>query len=188
MSSGGPSRRWLSATSASGATPRPAGMRATTTPREAAATRIKSPARTELVQVHFRSRRLSSLARRPAPDRHPQPLSDSLKPDSESLCANATKPPPQGERLAFREPPPEVRAVSQEAHEPLISRKTVAEVPLTGLSSPRSASRCEELKRRGRDNAVGPGRADFWPRPGAAAGAFSPSADVLPLHRVDRGG
>jgi hypothetical protein len=41
-----PSRRSPSATSASGATPLPAGMGASVTPREAAATRLKSPART----------------------------------------------------------------------------------------------------------------------------------------------
>jgi len=41
-----PSRRWPSGTSASGATPLPAGMGAAVTPRKAAATRIKSPART----------------------------------------------------------------------------------------------------------------------------------------------
>ena len=45
-SSGGQSRRWRSGTSASGATPRPAGEGATVTAPEAAATRIKSPART----------------------------------------------------------------------------------------------------------------------------------------------
>ncbi len=48
-SSGGPSRRWRSATSASGKRPRPVGMWPTVTPRKAAATRlthIKSPART----------------------------------------------------------------------------------------------------------------------------------------------
>ena len=41
-----PLRRSPSATSASGATPLPAGMGATVTPREAAVTRLKSPART----------------------------------------------------------------------------------------------------------------------------------------------
>ena len=48
-SSGGPSRRWRSGTSASGATPRRAGMGVTVTTRKAAATRLKrpqSPART----------------------------------------------------------------------------------------------------------------------------------------------
>ena len=45
-SSGPPSRRSPSGMSASGKRPRRAGMRATGTPRKAAATRIKSPART----------------------------------------------------------------------------------------------------------------------------------------------
>ena len=45
-SSGGQSRRWRSATLASGARPRPAGMETTVTAPEASATRIKSPART----------------------------------------------------------------------------------------------------------------------------------------------
>ena len=44
--SGPPSRRWPSGLSASGAMPRPAGMGATVTPREAAVTRVKIPART----------------------------------------------------------------------------------------------------------------------------------------------
>ena len=45
-SSGGQSRRWRLATLASGARPRPAGMVTTVTAPQAAATRIKSPART----------------------------------------------------------------------------------------------------------------------------------------------
>ena len=45
-SSGGPSWRWQSGTSASGARLRPAGMGATVTPPEAAAKRIKHPVRT----------------------------------------------------------------------------------------------------------------------------------------------
>ena len=40
---------------------------------------------------------------------------------------------PGGERR-FGEPPPDAQAVPPEAHESLGSRKTVAEVPLTGLS------------------------------------------------------
>ena len=47
----------------------------------------------------------------------------------------------RGEKIAiagggwrFGEPPPDAQAVPPEAHESLGSRKTVAEVPLTGLS------------------------------------------------------
>ena len=49
----------------------------------------------------------------------------------------------RGEKIAiagggwrFGEPPPDAQAVPPEAHESLGSRKTVAEVPLTGLSFP----------------------------------------------------
>jgi|GEM_PF-4913209 len=39
-----------------------------------------------------------------------------------------------GGEWRFGEPPPDAQAVPPEAHEPLGSRKTFAEVPLTGLS------------------------------------------------------
>jgi hypothetical protein len=45
-SSGGPSRHWRSGTSASNVRSRPGDMETTVTPREAALTRIKNPART----------------------------------------------------------------------------------------------------------------------------------------------
>jgi len=91
----------------------------------------------------------SGLARRRARDPHPHALIASLKPASKRLCVTATNSPRQGETQACREPPPEVRATPQVACEPLVSRETVAKVPLTGLSSrfsrrPRQAGPAEK--------------------------------------------
>jgi len=43
----------------------------------------------------------------------------------------------------FEKPAPDARAAPPEAHESLISRKTVAEVPLTGLSFFYTLVRCD---------------------------------------------
>lgn len=59
----------------------------------------------ELGQMRFRPRDLSSLARRVARDRHPQPHSDSLKPGASKICADVRNAPPQRGTQAFREPP-----------------------------------------------------------------------------------
>ena len=52
----------------------------------------------------------------------------------EAVCADARKPPPQGVRGVSRNRLRTPGPAPPETHESLISRKTVAEVPLTGLS------------------------------------------------------
>jgi hypothetical protein len=54
--------------------------------------------------------------------------------DWEAVCADARKTPPQGVRGVSRNPLRTAGPAPPETHESLISRKTVAEVPLTGLS------------------------------------------------------
>jgi hypothetical protein len=51
-----------------------------------------------------------------------------------------------GREWRFGEPPPDAQAAPPEAHEALVSRGTVAEVPLTGLSL--VASLLQRLVRR----------------------------------------
>ena len=48
----------------------------------------------------------------------------------------------------FEKPTLDARAAPPEAHESLISRKTVAEVPLTGLSSPPARDQCNSRSDR----------------------------------------
>jgi hypothetical protein len=50
------------------------------------------------------------------------------------ICSASFFEPPQRGRQAFHDTPPEDRAAHQAAHEPLISRILVVEVPFTGLS------------------------------------------------------
>ncbi len=84
---------------------------------------------------------LSDVARRAARDRHPQPLTAAGRdPRMSGNCElgrglrrrekNANKP----GAGCFEKPAPCTRAAPAEAHESLISRKTVSQVPLTGLS------------------------------------------------------
>ena len=54
--------------------------------------------------------------------------------DWEAVCADARKTPPQGVRGVSRNRLRTPGPAPPETHESLISRKTVAEVPLTGLS------------------------------------------------------
>jgi len=57
--------------------------------------------------------------------------------DWETVCAEARKSPSQqgvSGVSALGKPLPDAKAVPPEAHESLISSKTVADVPLTGLS------------------------------------------------------
>ena len=56
----------------------------------------------------------------------------------------------------FEKPAPDARAAPPEAHESLIGRKTVAVVPLTGLSFSRPQRvifRCNQILRHGRKQA-----------------------------------
>ena len=60
----------------------------------------------------------------------------------DAVCADARKTPPKRVRGVARnplKPAPDARAAPPEAHESLIGRKTVEEVPLTGLSFGRQA-------------------------------------------------
>ena len=52
----------------------------------------------------------------------------------DAVCVDARKTPPKRVRGVSRKPAPDARAAPPEAHESLIGRKTVEEVPLTGLS------------------------------------------------------
>jgi hypothetical protein len=54
--------------------------------------------------------------------------------------APSVKNTPEPGARRFEKPAPDARAAPPEAHESLISRKTVAEVPLTGLSSTHAMS------------------------------------------------
>ena len=96
----------------------------------------------EFAHVHFRPGILPSFTRRPAWDRHPQPLSGAGRnPRMSGNCElgrglrrgqkNATK----AVAGRFEKPAPATRAALPEAHESLIRRKTIAKAPLTGLSS-----------------------------------------------------
>ena len=85
---------------------------------------------------------LSGVARRAARDKHPQPLTgvgrEASKPrgtaDWDAVCSRRLKNATAGGAGRFEKPAPDARAAPPEAHESLISRKTGAEVPLTGLS------------------------------------------------------
>jgi len=140
-----PSRRWRSGMEASGAIPRRAGMRATTMPREAAVTRLtrpQSPARMTGANSCRCVMSAPSFNLRPticrqststASDRRqPRGVEAPGTADWEAVCADARKTPPQGgrgdSRNRLRTPGP----APPETHESLISRKTVAVVPLTG--------------------------------------------------------
>jgi hypothetical protein len=101
----------------------------------------------EFVQVHFRPGILPSFTRRPARDRHPQPLSNAGRnPRMSGNCElgrglrrrqkNAT----EAGAGRFEKPAPDARAAPPEAHESLISPKTVAVVPLKPAS--RSSDKC----------------------------------------------
>jgi hypothetical protein len=54
--------------------------------------------------------------------------------DWETVCAEVRKSPSQGVSGVSGNHPPDAQAAPTEAHEALVSRETVAEVPLTGLS------------------------------------------------------
>ena len=58
------------------------------------------------------------------------------RPTGTRSARDARKTPPKRAR-GVEKPAPDARAAPPEAHESLISRKTGAEVPLTGLSFPR---------------------------------------------------
>jgi hypothetical protein len=95
----------------------------------------------ELVQIHDDRDVIQAMDRRTARDRHPQALSGAGRdPRMSGNCElgrgllrrekNAT----EGGAGRFEKPAPDARAAPPEAHESLIGRKTVEEVPLTGLS------------------------------------------------------
>ena len=137
-------------------------MRVTVTPREAAATRIKSPARTtrhglpgrnscargpptdwgELVQVHDDRNVFQATDRRTARDRYSQPLTGVGHEASKARGGpTGTRSAPTREKrhrrgmrgvLADRFPTDEAPNLAAQGQS--VSRKTVAEVPLTGLS------------------------------------------------------
>ena len=84
---------------------------------------------------------LSSVARRAARDRHPQVLSGAGRDPRMSGNCELGRGLRRREKNAneagagrFEKPAPDARAAPPEAHESLIGRKTVEEVPLTGLS------------------------------------------------------
>ena len=76
--------------------------------------------------AHDRYPQLVTRVGRKAPKRRDQPIGSQSAPRRENRHR-------RGEQR-FREPRPDAQAVPPEAHESLGSRKTVAEVPLTGLS------------------------------------------------------
>ncbi len=95
----------------------------------------------EIVQVHDDRDVFQATDRRSARDRYSEPLSDAgrdprmsgnyeLRRGLRRREKNAT----EGGAGRFEKPAPDARAAPPEAHESLIGRKTVAEVPLTGLS------------------------------------------------------
>ena len=95
----------------------------------------------ELVQAHDDRAFFQATDRRAARDRHSQPLSGAgCDPRMSGNCElgrglrsrekNAT----EAGAGRFEKPAPDAKAAPPEAHESLISRKTVEEVPLTGLS------------------------------------------------------
>ena len=83
----------------------------------------------ELVQAHDDRNVFQATDRRAARDRHPQPLSGAR-----SSLRRREKNATAGGAGRFEKPAPDARAAPPEAYESLISRKTGAEVPLTGLS------------------------------------------------------
>jgi len=96
----------------------------------------------ELVQIHDDRDVFQSMDRRTARDRYSQPLSGAGREPRMSGNYELGRGLRRREKNAneagagrFEKPGPDARAASPEAHESLISRKTVAEVPLTGLSS-----------------------------------------------------
>jgi hypothetical protein len=101
----------------------------------------------ELVQVHFRPRRLPGTDRRTARDRHPQPLTAAGRRVTTKPRGRRTRrdsaPTQEKRRFWGKAADPGRRFPGrgclgrreQFAHEPLIRRATRAEVPLTGLSS-----------------------------------------------------
>jgi hypothetical protein len=95
----------------------------------------------EIVQAHDDPAFFQATVRRAARDRHPQPLSGAGRdPRMSGNCElgrglrrrekNAT----EAGAGRFEKPAPDARAAPPQAHESLIGRKTVEEVPLTGLS------------------------------------------------------
>jgi hypothetical protein len=100
----------------------------------------------ELVQPHDDRNVFQATDRRAARDRYPQPLTPAerqvtgynkavRRPDSERLRADAGKTSLQRGKQAFREPVLGPARREHAAHESLISRPMLAEVPLAGLSS-----------------------------------------------------
>jgi hypothetical protein len=94
----------------------------------------------------------AAAAPRSADDRHPQSLTgarrEAPKPGSGGLGAGLRR----GEKIAIaggtgrsEKPAPDARAAPPEAHESLIGRKTVEEVPLAGLPSFRADGRLVRL-------------------------------------------
>ncbi len=55
-------------------------------------------------------------------------------PNRDAVCSRREKNATEGGAGRFEKPAPDARAAPPEAHESLIGRKTVEEVPLTGLS------------------------------------------------------
>jgi hypothetical protein len=94
------------------------------------------------VQVHDDRAIFQATNRRAARDRHPQPLTgvgrEASKPrgtaDWDAVCQRRQKNATEAGAGRFEKPAPDARAAPPEAHKSLISRKTGAEVPLTGLS------------------------------------------------------
>ena len=93
------------------------------------------------MQAHDDRAFFQATDRRAARDRHSQPLSGAgCDPRMSGNCElgrglrsrekNAT----EAAAGRFEKPAPDAKAAPPEAHESLISRKTVEEVPLTGLS------------------------------------------------------
>ena len=77
----------------------------------------------------------------------------------DTVCADARKTPPQADAPRFGEPPPDGRKAQFAAQGQSVSRKSVAEVPLTGLSFPR---RLAISRQDSPEDGRGSG-ADHWP-------------------------
>jgi len=109
----------------------------------------------ELVQIHDDRDVFQATDRRTARDRYSQPLSGAGRDPRMSGNYELGRGLRRHEKNAneagagrFEKPAPDARAAPPEAHESLIGRKTVKEVPLTGLSSS-MASTSSPLRRCG---------------------------------------
>ena len=129
------------------------------TPRKTtrAASRLSRPGPTDrLGRAHAgpsRPRRLSTLARRAALDRHPQPLTgvghEASKPRERQTGTRSAPTREKRHRRVMRGVLANrirtAETTDRAAHESSVSRKTVAEVPLAGLSFPVKDTQVENL-------------------------------------------